>query len=161
MVLHHLVNCSIIWISLRTSLVPRLLYNGGGKRLWYTLFAHAPSSLGNLHSTPLHKVNRNFCLLAERPHCKIILVWCFIIVGRAWASSTLTCWFVIAQSRICHAPVDIQVSPKPTAKLTVKSWAEFLTLISAVSARALPEVTSTSVVIEICTACGKPAVDDL
>ena len=36
------------------SLVPRLLYGGGGKRAWYTLFAHAPSSLGNLHTTPLY-----------------------------------------------------------------------------------------------------------
>ena len=36
------------------SLVPRLLCVGGGKRAWYTLFAHAPSSLGNLHTTPLH-----------------------------------------------------------------------------------------------------------
>ena len=36
-----------------TSLVPRLLCGGGGKRAWYTLFAHVPSSLGNLHTTPL------------------------------------------------------------------------------------------------------------
>ena len=36
------------------SLVPRLLCMGGGERAWYTLFAHAPSSLGNLHTTPLH-----------------------------------------------------------------------------------------------------------
>ena len=36
------------------SLVPRLLCGGGGKRAWYTLFAHAPSSLGNLHTTPLY-----------------------------------------------------------------------------------------------------------
>ena len=36
------------------SLVPRLLCGGGGKRAWYTLFAHAPSSLGNLHTTSLY-----------------------------------------------------------------------------------------------------------
>ena len=35
-------------------LAPRLLCGRGGKRAWYTLFAHAPSSLGNLHTTPLH-----------------------------------------------------------------------------------------------------------
>ena len=34
------------------SLVPRLLRVGGEKRAWYTLFAYAPSSLGNLHTTP-------------------------------------------------------------------------------------------------------------
>ena len=34
--------------------IPRLSCGGGGKRAWYTLFAHAPSSLGNLHTTPLH-----------------------------------------------------------------------------------------------------------
>ena len=33
--------------------------------------------------------------------------------------------------------------------------------ISAVYAWPLPEATSTTVVIEICTACGQPAVDDL
>ena len=32
---------------LKSSLVPRLLGVGGEKRAWYTLFAHAPSSLGN------------------------------------------------------------------------------------------------------------------
>ena len=37
-----------------SSLVPRLLCRGGGKRAWYTLFSHAPSSLGNLHTTLLH-----------------------------------------------------------------------------------------------------------
>ena len=37
-----------------TSLVPRLSCGGGGERAWYTLFAHVPSSLGNLHTTPLH-----------------------------------------------------------------------------------------------------------
>ena len=26
---------------------------GGGKRAWYTLFMHAPSSLGNLHTIPV------------------------------------------------------------------------------------------------------------
>jgi len=33
----------------------------------------------------------------------LILVWWFIIAGRAWASSTLICY---AQSRICHTQVD-------------------------------------------------------
>ena len=52
------------------SLVPRLLCGGGGKRAWYTLFAHAPGSLGNLHTTPLYtKITVNFCLPPERPHC--------------------------------------------------------------------------------------------
>ena len=27
---------------------------GGGKRAWYTLFVHALSFLGNLHTTPLY-----------------------------------------------------------------------------------------------------------
>ena len=33
------------------NLVPRLSCGGGGERAWYTLFAHAPNSLGNLHAT--------------------------------------------------------------------------------------------------------------
>ena len=33
------------WFSLMCSLVPRLLCGGGGRRAWYTLFTHAPSSL--------------------------------------------------------------------------------------------------------------------
>ena len=41
-------------VTHKYSLVPRLSCGGGGKRAWYTLFAHAPSSLGNLHTTPLH-----------------------------------------------------------------------------------------------------------
>ena len=41
-------------ISGMASLVLRLSCGGGGKRAWYTLFTHAPSSLGNLHTTPLH-----------------------------------------------------------------------------------------------------------
>ena len=36
------------------SLVLRLLCGRGGKRAWYTLFTHAPSSLANLHTTLLH-----------------------------------------------------------------------------------------------------------
>ena len=36
------------------SLVPRLSCRGGRERAWYTLFAHVLSSLGNLHTTPLH-----------------------------------------------------------------------------------------------------------
>ena len=35
-----------------TSLIPKL--GGGGKRTRYTTFAHALSSLCNLHTTPLH-----------------------------------------------------------------------------------------------------------
>ena len=47
------INCiAQSWPSI--SLVPRLLCGGGGKRAWYTLFAHASSSLGNLHTTPLY-----------------------------------------------------------------------------------------------------------
>ena len=33
-----------------SSLVHRLFWGGGGKRAWYTLFAHVPSSLGNLYT---------------------------------------------------------------------------------------------------------------
>ena len=44
---------------------------------------------------------------------------------------------------------------------TLKSGAEFVTFISAVYAWPLPEATSTTAVIEICTACGQPTVDDL
>ena len=43
-----------VCVRVLTSLVPRLSCVGGGERAWYTLFAHAPSSLGNLHTTPLH-----------------------------------------------------------------------------------------------------------
>ena len=32
------------------------------------------SSLGNLHTTPLHKNYGQFCLPAERPHCMVIHV---------------------------------------------------------------------------------------
>ena len=39
--------------------------------------------------------------------------------------------------------------------------AEFLTFISAVYGWPLPEVTLTTIVIEIYTACGQPAIDDL
>ena len=54
-VTHALLQYSISTLTtLCTSLVPRLLCGGGGKRAWYTLFAHAPGSLGNLHTTPLH-----------------------------------------------------------------------------------------------------------
>ena len=47
--------CSRDWFQnscYTTSLIPRL--GGGGKRTRYTMFAHALSSLGNLHTTPLH-----------------------------------------------------------------------------------------------------------
>ena len=47
--------CSRGWFQIScytTSLIPRL--KGGGKRTRYTMFAHALSSLGNLHTTPLH-----------------------------------------------------------------------------------------------------------
>ena len=44
---------------------------------------------------------------------------------------------------------------------TLKSRAEFVTFISAVYAFPLPEATSTTIVIEICTACGQPTVNDL
>ena len=45
---------------------------------------------------------------------------------------------------------------------TLKSWAEFLSSISAVLyAWPLPEATSTTVMIDICTACEQPAIDDL
>ena len=40
------------WFSLMCSLVPRLLCGGGGRRAWYTLFTHAPSSLA-YYSTSL------------------------------------------------------------------------------------------------------------
>ena len=43
---------TLLWRWIFTSLVSRL--SCGGKRPWYTLFAHVPSSLGNLHTTPLH-----------------------------------------------------------------------------------------------------------
>jgi len=43
-----------VTVGHHASLVPRLSCVGGGERAWYTLFAHVPSSLGNLHTTPLH-----------------------------------------------------------------------------------------------------------
>ena len=43
-------------------------------RLWYTLFAYAPSPLGNMHILLCYtKINGNFCLPAEWLHCGIIL----------------------------------------------------------------------------------------
>ena len=39
--------------------------------------------------------------------------------------------------------------------------AEYLMFISAVYTWPLPEATSTTVVIEICTACRQPTIDDL
>ena len=54
------------------SLIPRLSC-GEGKIARYTLFAHALSSLGNLHTTPLHQNYGQFCLPAEMPHCIVIL----------------------------------------------------------------------------------------
>ena len=61
---------------------------GGEKRAWYTLLAHATSSLANFHTTPLHekfclvtfillrytKLNKKFCLSAKRPQCRVILL---------------------------------------------------------------------------------------
>ena len=44
---------------------------------------------------------------------------------------------------------------------TLKSLTEFLMFISAVYAWPLPGATSITVMIETCTACGQPAVDDL
>ena len=44
---------------------------------------------------------------------------------------------------------------------TQKSWAEFLTFVSAVHAWPLPEATSTTVEIKICTVCGQLAIDEL
>ena len=47
--------CSRNWFQnscYTTSLIPRL--GGGGKRTRYTMFAHVLSSLGNMHTTPLH-----------------------------------------------------------------------------------------------------------
>ena len=43
--------CPDTILVLSASLVPRLLWGGGGKRAW---FAYAPIFLGNLHTTPLH-----------------------------------------------------------------------------------------------------------
>ena len=35
---------------MQASLIPRFSCGGGGKRAWYTLFAHVASFLGNLHA---------------------------------------------------------------------------------------------------------------
>ena len=48
------VLCKLFLHNMSISLVPRLSCRGGGKRLWYTLLAHAPSFLDNLHTTLLH-----------------------------------------------------------------------------------------------------------
>ena len=42
--------------SVHSSLIHRLLCGGGKKRGWYTLFAHAPRYLCNLHTTPPHQL---------------------------------------------------------------------------------------------------------
>ena len=56
------------------------LVRGSGKRAWYTLFAHAPSSLGNLHTTPLHKLQSiSVYLLKGRT------AWLLLPVGHIWA----------------------------------------------------------------------------
>ena len=44
---------------------------------------------------------------------------------------------------------------------TPTSWPEFLSFRSVVYAWPLPKVTSTTIVIKICTTCGQPAIDDL
>ena len=54
------------------SLVPKIL-RGGGKRAWYTLFAHVPNSICNLRTTLLHWNYGPVCLPAERQQCRIIL----------------------------------------------------------------------------------------
>ena len=71
-----------IYIDSGPSLVPRLLCGGRGKRAWYTLFAHAPGSLGNLHTTPLHynyghltTITVNFCLPAEGRTAWLYSLW--------------------------------------------------------------------------------------
>ena len=69
--------CFFFFFLPPSSLVPRLLCRGGGKRAWYTLFSHAPSSLGN-HSATL-KLCSQFCLPAERQYCMVILP-----VGHIW-----------------------------------------------------------------------------
>ena len=47
--------CDItIIITVLSSLVLRVLCEGGGKRAGYTLFVHAPNSFDNLHTTLLH-----------------------------------------------------------------------------------------------------------
>ena len=52
------------------SLVSRLLCGGGGKRAWYTLFAHVPGSL------PLYtKIMVNFCLPAEGRTAYLYSLW--------------------------------------------------------------------------------------
>ena len=73
------------------SLVSRLLCGGRGKWAWYTLFAHVPSSLGNLHIL-LHytKIMVNFCLLAERLYCRVILPVGYICV--VLKSETMLPW---------------------------------------------------------------------
>ena len=50
----YVCGCGWVWFRTELSLIPRFSCGGGGKRAWYTLFAHAPSYLDNLHTTLLH-----------------------------------------------------------------------------------------------------------
>ena len=94
--------------QLRASLIPRLLCGGGGKRAWYTLFAHAPNSLGNLHTTPPH-------LPAERLHCLDNYTprgihmggfkWKTILLWRYWSALLCSRWSVNFKGEDCISDV--------------------------------------------------------
>ena len=62
---------NIFTLGILLSFVPRLLCGEGGKRAWYTLFAHAPSSLGNLRYT---KITVKSVYLLKRLHCKVTCI---------------------------------------------------------------------------------------
>ena len=49
----------IVVLALYLASFPGSCAGGGRKTAWYTLFAHAPGSLGNLHTTPQHFVYLN------------------------------------------------------------------------------------------------------
>ena len=55
----------------------------------------------------------------------------------------------------------ISVATLHGLSFALKSQADFLVFISIVYAWPLPGATSTTVMIEIFTACGQPAIDDL
>ena len=103
-------------------------------------------------------------------HNTMILVWWFIIAGRAWASSTM---IYFAQSRICHTQVDMLMNLHQIARYHIRMLGQllsvwlhmhklsFYTLKSwwpspSWCARPLNHRRDRN-----CTACGQAAVDDL
>ena len=93
------------------SFIPRLLCRGGGKRAWYTLFAHTLSSLGNQHTTLLHWNLRSISAYLLKGHT----AWLYYLwdtYGQFWSqkqyhSNSLHCfvrgdWWTWGKDCVIH-----------------------------------------------------------